>query len=1819
METFTGINASVAIVGIGCRFPGGGNDPETFWDKLSQGIDCIGEVPADRWHRDNFYHPRKGVRGKSATRWGGFVDGIDRFDAGFFGISPREAAVMDPQQRLLLEVCWEAFEDAGIVPSSLHERAVGVYMGGFTLDYMLQQLGNADYRNVEAHTATGSMMTLLAARLSYVFGLRGPCMSIDTACSSSMVAVHLACQSLRNGESDIALAGGVNALLGPAYTIAESQAGMLSPTGRSRAFDSRADGYVRGEGGGIVVLKRLDDALAAGDHIYATIRATQSNQDGRSQGITVPSADAQRLLMRAALAAADATPAQIDYVEAHGTGTPVGDPIEAGAIGSVMSEGRDPAEPCLIGSVKTNIGHTEAAAGVAALIKTALVLERGQVPPHLHFLEPNAQIDLQALKLRVPTGLTALPHRDGATLAAVNSFGFGGSNAHAILASAPAPTASAQPEPAAAGPWLLPLSARHPDALSALAGRYADRLERGGALADVALQDLSRAAALGREHHPHRACVAADSAEQLAQRLRALADEGRSDGAWTSDTPVQSAPGLVFVYSGSGPQWWGMGQQLYRREPVFKAAVDRCAQLFAQVAGWDLLPHMLAESETARANDTDVVQSAGFILQVGLTELLAQWGVRPAAIVGHSLGEIAAAYAAGCLSLEDAVCVIHHRSRLLHRMAGHGAMLAVGLAREQAQAAIDALADPTVSIAAINGPAQVTVAGSLDGIERLQAELAARELFVRRLRVQVPFHSCYMDGLREEMLACTAAVAPREPQVPLYSTVSGQRVDGHLHDNAYWFANMREPVRFSDAVTAILAEGGAHFVEISPHPVLASSLGECANAADRAVRTTATLHRERDESERIAAAVAELYCAGTAPDWSQRLPRGAHVRLPTYPWRKERHWHESPGSARARLQALPHPLLQRRIDHDLPSWESDLDSPQLEFLQDHQLDGTVVFPGAGYADMALTAARTLHGGDARLALADIRFERALYLSQEQAATLRVGLDADTGAVRIASRGEDERWRTHCTGRIEFDTDARPAPADLDALRARCPRDIAAEDCYAYFRSVGLQYGPTFRGLAGLRQGEGEALARVAVPAALHASLDRFHLHPAVLDLCFQTLAAALPLQVEGSKVYMPTGFARGRSYGAFAPDLYIHARVTRREDDRIHGDVRVYAPDGELLLEVADCAAKVLGGAGGFIETPQRLYAPAWREAELPAATAMAPGAWLLRGDGALAAAVAAELRARGHACIELSAEPGFAADDVEAWSRALDAHAAALRGVIDLVPPAPAEPDAAQAMALLAERCLPTFDAVRALARRVAAEKPKLWIATQAAQRVLAGDRADPFAGAVWGLGRIVGHGEHIDLWGGAVDLDGRDAASDARNLVDECLATRREDQIAWRDGRRYSLQLEDSGVDAAPDALPALRADASYLITGGLGALGLEIAAWLVERGARHLILIGRTPPPPRAQWRDLPEGHAQAGLVARLLELERAGASVAVECFDIADAAALDALIARLGGECRPPIRGVIHSAGVARPQLLAQSDHAEFLSAFPPKAVGAWNLHRAFAARPLDFFVLFSSVAAQVASMGQGNYAAANNFLDLLAQHRRAQGLPALSVGWGPWGDVGMAIKLDLTTFFHDRGLYPMSAEQGCRALGRLLTAPELPHAVVLGAKWTRVGETSPLGIAAPHIQALVEAERQEDAQAGAGSGEDKVDIHLRLAQCEDEPALARTLAEYVRELACRILRADPSALGLDESLSQLGLDSMMAIEMKNRIEHSLRVGLSVLELLKGASPNQLGALLAAQIQADRLAAQDAAVAEVLAQMSELSDDQLESLLAGGDEA
>ncbi len=1813
-------SGAIALVGIGCRFPGDANDPHSLWRNLSEGLDAISEVPEDRWHPGAHFHPKRGVSGKSATRWGGFVNDIAGFDADFFGISPREAELMDPQQRLLLEVCWEALEDAGTVPATLKNTPVGVFMGGFTLDYMLMQLGGAEYRSVEPHTATGSMMTLLANRLSYVFGFQGPSIALDTACSSSLVAVHLACNSLNAYESEVAVAGGVNALLGPAYTIAESRAGMLSPTGRSRAFDARADGYVRGEGAGIVVLKRLADAEAAGDHIYAVIRGTAVNQDGHSDGLTVPSGDAQQKLMRQACAKAGIAPCDIDYVEAHGTGTPVGDPIEANAIGSVISEGRDASDPCLIGSIKTNFGHTEAAAGVAGLIKASLVLNHRQVPPHLHLVSPNPKIDLPALKLKVADAITALPARSRDLVASVNSFGFGGTNAHAVLSQSP--QARTVEHGVEQGLFCLALTARHEASLTTLAGRYADAIDQGGALADEALNDIVWTAAMRREHHPHRAMLVAGDRAEMVETLRALANGEHAQGLTAGSVNVDAiGQGPVFVYSGMGPQWWGMGQSLYREEPIFRATVDRLAAAFEAESGWSILDEMMASQTHSKIARTDIAQPANFIVQVALSELFDSWGVKPSAIVGHSAGEPAAAYVSGCLTEADAIRVVLHRSRLQHTTAGQGKMLAVGLSAEETLNAIAALNDPSLSLAAINSPTAVTVAGGVEGIERLRASLEERGAFAKVLRVDVPYHSVFMEPLQAPLHESLAGIVPRQARIPMYSTVTGTRVYGDELDAEYWYKNVRQPVLFLEAIQLLLDESHACFVEMAPHPVLKGSIQESALAIGKEPLVVETLHRDHSEARQVRHALGALYCAGLALPWETLLGAGRHVSLPKYAWRHETYWHESELSKASRQNSPLHPILSSRADTQIPTWEVDLDRDTLSFLQDHCIEGSVVFPGAGYIEMALFAARSLFGDFAVVELKDVVFERALYLIPDAPVTLRISVDPATYCFSIASSSYGDAqsgWHTNCSGKMLTTNSGRAAKQDLKAMTARCDREIPVEECYLHFENMGLEYGPTFRGIAGLHQGHNEAVARVVVPQPLHHNFDDFCIHPALLDVCFQVLAAALPFDKDGSTVYMPTGVSEGRVMSRIPQEVWIHAALTAVDSGGLSGDIRMFDAAGELLLEIVGCKARSLGGEkAAFTVRQQRLYKPDWLEiARSDSGEPAAAGQWIVYGGSRpLANEIVAALEQAGNKATHIDAH-AFDVGSADEWRTMIAAANSngMLKGVIHLDAcheDRAAEPDQSAIEGILRASCIATLNVTKTLAALNTIDKPKLWIVTRGSQPVVAGDAPEPFSASVWGLARVLGHYEHIDLWGGIIDLGADKSAGDAAMIVAECTAAQRdEDQIAFREGRRFCLRLADCTVESSLPVPPSLRADASYLITGGLGALGIAISGWMVARGARHLVLLGRESLPPRGTWARLAADHPAYLKVAAVIALERMGASVLTESVDVSDRDALSALIGRLHDEGRPPLRGVIHSAGVAYPRLIAETDEKEFMSVFPSKVMGAWNLHHATAGIALDFFVMFSSVASLVTSIGQGNYAAANTSLDMLSHLRRAKGLPALSVNWGPWGDVGMATKLDLITYFNNRGFYPMTAEQGCQALGWLMS-DSVAQAIVIGAHWTTVGDTSPLGIAAPMLRDLIAAE--QSALTEQQSDAVKADVLFALRQEFDPDKRIAIIQEHVRGLVCRVLRVDSAKIADTDNLSNRGLDSMMAIEVKNRIEQSFKVAYAIIDLLKGASIVTISATLSASLDAERYVDTDEDLSGIIDEIEGLTEAEIETLL------
>ena len=908
-------NEPIAVVGVGLRFPGA-SDPDSFWRLLHEGRDAIGEIPTDRWDLDAYFDPRPQTPGKMYTRHGGFLDGVDLFDPHVFGISPREAASMDPQQRILLEVAWTALEDAGIAPDGLKESATGVFVGIAGSDY--SRLVLSDPARVDVYAASGTAFSVAAGRISYLLGLSGPSLAVDTACSSSLVAVHLAAQSLRSGECRLALAGGVNLILLPAVHVNFCQAGMLAPDGRCKTFDAAADGYVRGEGCGVVVLKRLADALADGDRIAAVIRGSAVNQDGRSGGLTAPSGPAQEAVLRAALRNAGLEPADIDYVEAHGTGTSLGDPIEVEALGQVFGRERPPGSPLRIGSVKTNVGHLEAAAGVAGLIKVVLALRHEEIPPHLHLRHLNPHVDWSALPFQVPTAPLAWPRGARRRVAGVSSFGFSGTNAHLVVEEAPA-RPEAAPAKADRGSHLVTLSGRSDSALRASARQLADRLaaEPGLALADVA-----HTLACGRARLPHRLALVAGTGGAAAS---ALADFGAGRPAPNVISGVAPArvPEVAFLFPGQGPQYPGMGRELYETEESFRRSLDRCDAVLRPELEHPLLEVMFAEGgeRAALLDQTVYTQPALFALEYALVELLRTLGIVPSALIGHSLGEYVAACVAGVLSLEDGLALVAERGRLMHSQSGRGAMAAINLPEERALEAVRPRGD-SLWIAAVNGPESVVVSGEAWAVEETVAELAARGVRVQRLRIAASSHSPLVDPILEPLARKAASLVHSDPRVELISNVDGAPLPAGTDWPAYWRRHMRQGVRFADGMRTLEREGYRVFVEIAPHPTLLGQGQEC--VSDPTAAWIPTLRKGRPDWESLLEGLGMLYASGVSFD-GVALDRGrtrTRVALPTYPFEHERYWFEGPAPA---VSEAVWPVLERALEAQSRQGPFDLD------------------------------------------------------------------------------------------------------------------------------------------------------------------------------------------------------------------------------------------------------------------------------------------------------------------------------------------------------------------------------------------------------------------------------------------------------------------------------------------------------------------------------------------------------------------------------------------------------------------------------------------------------------------------------------------------------------------------------------------------------------------------------------------------------------------------------------------------------------------------------------------------------------------------------
>ena len=1161
----------IAVIGIGCRFPGGADDPGELWRQLAAGVDATGPVPPERWDADALHDPDPDAPGKSYVRRGGFLRDVDRFAARFFRVSPREAERMDPQHRLLLEVAWAALEDAGVAPDRLRGTPAGVFVGITNNDYARRSRGLADDAAGLFHVS-GTSFSFAAGRLAYVLGLHGPALAIDTACSSSLVALHLACHSLRAGECDLALVGGVNLMFAPEGFVLLSKARMLAPDGRCKTFSAAADGYARGEGCGVVVLRRLSDARAAADRIYAVVRGSAVNQDGASSGLTVPNGAAQRALIEQALRAAGLGPGAVGYVEAHGTGTALGDPIEARALGEALAAPR-PA-PLLCGSIKTNLGHLEAAAGVAGIIKTALVLHHGQIPASLHSTPPSPHIDFTGLGLAVPTALTTWPEGQP-RVAGVSSFGASGTNAHAILSAPPAPAAPASASPtspasASASPCLLPLSARSADELRALADRWDRHL---AAAPPDEFAATCAAAASRRAHLEERLAIVAPDAAAARSALAAFA-EGRAAGLVRGRVGARR-PRVALLFSGQGAQYPGMARGLLASEPSFRATIERCDAALGDLLGARLLDLFdQGHPAAARIDSTALAQPALFALEVALANLLLDRGLEPWAALGHSVGELAAACVAGVLTLEDGLALVRARGLAMQALPAGGAMAAAFTDPETAAAALASDAD-TVALAAINAPDEVVLSGSSPALARVLARLHARGVRSRALQVSHAFHSPALDPMLPALEAAAARLHPAPPRFTLVSGLTGAPITAP--DPAHWRRQAREPVRFAAAVTALARAGVDLFLEVGPHPVLLAAARRC--APDPHLHWLPTLRRGHDDRTQLLTAAAHLFVAGADLDVARLTPGPHHhLALPPSPFARERHWLADappPPAATPRPAAWLHatPLASPALAPATHAFEHTLQAAAAAVLRDHRVFGAVVLSGAVQAALMGTAAAAVFGPDVALEFTDVTFRAPLTLTGDAPRTVQVVLATrgpDSADVRLVSR-EGDAWIDHAVARVRAGGELPRARFDLAAARARCREQLTDDEFYRRGWPEGEHdLGPSFRSVAALWRRDGEALARVRLrddgddgdPA------DRPRVRACRLgEASGQVLAAALP-DWDAHAETTAIGLAIDRSVDAShaaPPTVWWHAVVRDDTGGVIRGDVQLLDDDGQVL------------------------------------------------------------------------------------------------------------------------------------------------------------------------------------------------------------------------------------------------------------------------------------------------------------------------------------------------------------------------------------------------------------------------------------------------------------------------------------------------------------------------------------------------------------------------------------------------------------------------------------------------------------------------------
>ncbi|WP_189525043.1 type I polyketide synthase [Nostoc sp. 'Peltigera membranacea cyanobiont' 232] len=1730
----------VVIVGMACRFPGGANDLESFWQLLEQGKDAVREIPGDRWDMKAWYHPDPNIPGKIYSPYGAFLEQIDQFDAEFFGIVPREAVAIDPQQRLLLETTWQALESAGQNPQQLRNSQTGVFVGAMTQDYA--QLSYAP-EAINAYTGSGTSVSVAAGRLSYVLGLQGPSMTVDTACSSSLVAVHLACNALRNGECDIALAGGVNVILTPIISLIESRAQMLAPDGRCKTFDASANGMVRGEGCGIIVLKRLSQAVKNGDRILARVYSTAVNHDGPSSGLTVPNGDAQEKLLHQALNIAKLKPEQIDFIEAHGTGTAIGDPIELESMAAVFSD-RPQNRPLIIGSVKTNLGHLEGAAGIAGLIKTVLALQHHKIPPHLHFEKPNPRFDWSSHIFEVPVHGKNWHPSERERIAGVSSFGFSGTNAHIILGE----IASNSSHKSDNQLYLLPLSTRSEKSLKELVKNYQSVLNES-----VKLGDACFTASTGRAIFRHRLCILADS---ITTAQKALADFQKGEDSDNLITPIlsETQSNLAFLFSGQGSQYSGMGQTLYNKESVFKNTLDICDKILQPILGKSLLDLIFQLQNSDLLEQTQITQPALFSLEYALAKLWQSWGIQPSALLGHSIGEYVAACLAGVFSLEDALQLVTQRGHLMGELPPNGAMAAIYADYETVTTYIAPYSNQ-VNIAAANGAITV-ISGLNEIVNKLEKLFIQQSYKTRRLTVSHAFHSALMEPILDEFAEILNRISFHEPSLTIISNVTGKPIGKEIATPDYWLRHLRSTVHFGKGFQFLIDSGYRCFLELGPKPVLIGMARLTSQI--KKILWLPSIVPEKDEQAQMYRSLATLFVNGYSIEWTEVLKQGARITLPTYPFQREHYWLSNSQFAIADLKTQLHPFISdfKKLATGEMIFEGDISSENPEYLEGHKVFGKILFPATGFIEAILAASQKIFSNG--LTIKNVSIHQGLVLSQSPTTLQMIFKQKKSsgyGFEIFSNDSSQDKWVLHVSGEIKAKNEYEKFTQrrrDADGGES-----VSISRFYELYQQMGISYGKEFQALQELRYLGNGSQAKISIDSSLVD--QRYCLHPVLLDACLQSIGAAFP-EIHGKELHLPYGFSSLEFFENPGSQAWAHIYIKSDANGEMSVDVDVSDEQEQLCARFTDLVARrtnptVLQRL--WQETEKNwFYQVQWQKLNsILTVTANTNNSWLVfvHHDTALSQLVNLFKKA-GEQVITVEIGDDYKSPSQHDFVINPSQKSDFERLYQEAYPSG--EFPTGVIFAWEADTVYKSCNAALHLIQSITAKwkkLPDLWLLTRGANQVLAETDLRPEQSGLWGLGAVINN-EYPQMHCVCLDLSPTVEPDEAEFLFNELHTSSSESRLVLRQGNRYGARLVYATIPTAQKQ-QLVSKEGAYLITGGLGKLGLLMAEWLSKMGASHIVLCSRNV-------------KSQPEAIASLI---KNGTQITIIGADITSPADIEQIFSRFGfGTDLPSLRGVIHAAGVLDDGLLVNQNWERYQNVMRPKVEGILLLDRYTRNLSLDFFIAFSSAAVILGSPGQSSYAAANAFMDALMQQRRNLGLPGISINWGAW-DTGNEIHKQR---FASWGIESMSSDTALEYLSQLILG-NVSQGAIIDIDWSTFNQA--FNINQPFFaEVITPKENNQDA---------KLLEQLKSVSLDER---ATTLSQGIEQVLREVTGLSAtSVIPQQTSFLELGLNSLMVLEFKNRLESNLACALSSSVIFDYPNITSLSNYLREEILADSI--------------------------------